>query len=138
MKKLLRIILFLALICILSVCVIVVRTRGDIQKKAAQQSSVIPTVTLTIDEGTKIATYSGVIAKTAYDALTQTAGQHNIQVLTKKYDFGILVQSIDGKENTTALSWIYFVNGKSGDVGADAYILHPGDMVEWKYIHPIF
>ena len=43
-----------------------------------------------------------------------------------------------GTENTKDLSWIYFVNGKSGEVAADKYELKNGDKVEWKYMKPNF
>jgi hypothetical protein len=31
--------------------------------------------------------------------------------------------------------WMYYVNGEHAAVGADKYLLHNGDHVEWKYEH---
>jgi hypothetical protein len=46
--------------------------------------------------------------------------------------------TIGGKTNTKDKVWIYLINGKSGDMAADKYILKPEDKIEWKYLKPIF
>jgi hypothetical protein len=76
--------------------------------------------------------------KTAFDLLTETASENDIQIETQKYDFGIFIKSIEGFENTKDNAWIYYVNGKAGDVAADKYILKNGDVVEWRYEKPIY
>lgn len=104
-------------------------------------ATIVPEVktTLVLDYGGgKISTYSGISAKTALDALTKIAEDSNITVDVKKYNFGMLVNAIGGKENSKDLAWIYYVNGKSPDVGADKYELKDGDRVEWKYQKPNF
>ena|SRR3989344_475980 len=60
----------------------------------------------------------------------------DVEVVDKKYDFGIMVTSINGKENSKDRVWIYFVNGQAGDVAADQKQVSAWDMVEWKYIQP--
>jgi hypothetical protein len=62
----------------------------------------------------------------------------NIPVTVKKYSFGTLVESINNLQNTKDKAWIYFINGNSASVGADSYILKPGDKIEWKYLKPQF
>lgn len=95
--------------------------------------------TLVLDFGIGAATtYEKIAAKTAFELLEKVAEENGITMDVKKYDFGMLVNSIDGRENTKDLAWIYYVNGKSADVGADSYQLKEGDVVEWKYIKPIF
>jgi hypothetical protein len=95
--------------------------------------------TMVIDfGGGKISTYSGISARSAFEALEKVAVENDITMDVKKYDFGMLVNSINGSENTKDLAWIYYVNGKSPEVGADAYKLKDGDVVEWKYIKPTF
>lgn len=74
--------------------------------------------------------------ETAFSMLEKLTGEKGIEIQTQKYDFGIFVKSIMGKESTQDLSWIYFVNGKSGDIAADKFIIKPGDIVEWKHIKP--
>ena len=88
--------------------------------------------------GGKVTTYSSVLAKTAFEALEKVAVENGITMDVKKYDFGMMVNSIAGSENSKDLSWIYYVNGKSPDVGADKYELKDGDKIEWKFIKPSF
>jgi hypothetical protein len=94
--------------------------------------------TLVLDDGKTIATYSGIFAKNAFEILTTIGNQNNIPIVTKQYDFGVFVQKIANMENTKDMAWIYFVNGKSGEVAADQYELKNGDVVEWKYTKPIY
>jgi len=74
--------------------------------------------------------------KTVFDALVAIAQQEDIKIETQQYDFGVFVKNINGRENTAEKAWIYFVNGKAGQVAADKYELSPNDVVEWKYIIP--
>lgn len=73
---------------------------------------------------------------TALEILQEGAQERDVVLETIEYDFGTIVDSIDGMENTTELSWIYFINGESANVGADSYELKPGDVIEWRYIEP--
>jgi hypothetical protein len=67
------------------------------------------------------------------DALLQTAKVNQFTVEIKKYDFGTIVTKIGDKANSNSFAWFYKVNGKMGEVGADMYLLKPGDKVEWYY-----
>ncbi len=73
---------------------------------------------------------------TVFDVLKLTASDNAIEIKTKQYDFGVFIESVGGLLNTKDKAWIYFVNGKSGNIAADKYILKNGDIVEWKYITP--
>ena len=55
-------------------------------------------VTLIIDDGQKIATYSS-SQSTAFAALSEVAKQNKIEIVTKQYDFGVFVQKIAGLES---------------------------------------
>ena len=59
-----------------------------------------------------------------------------IPIETERYDFGVFVKSIEGRLSTAERAWIYFVNGESGQVGADQYQIYPGDVVTWRYVEP--
>lgn len=74
--------------------------------------------------------------QTALSLLLQAAEQRDVQVKTTEYDFGTIVDSIDGMENSSEMAWIYFVNGQSANVGADSYEVGGGDMIEWRYTEP--
>lgn len=110
-------------------------TRQD-QKALSSPQSANPTVTLLVNDGQTIATYSAVPAATAYDALVAVTSQHQIDIATKQYDFGVFVERIGDKTSGPTKAWIYFVNGTSADVAADKKRLLQGDLVEWKYVQP--
>lgn len=74
--------------------------------------------------------------KTAFSILMEMAEENQMEIETKEYDFGTLVEAIGGKENSTEQAWIYFINGESGQVAADKQELKTGDKVEWKFIKP--
>lgn len=75
---------------------------------------------------------------TPFSLLTDYSNQKSIVLKVKVYDFGTLVEGIGDKLNSNDLSWIYFVNGVSGDMAADKKPLKAGDKVEWKFIKPEF
>lgn len=93
-------------------------------------------VTVTIDDGTGVATYSATGAATAFDALRQAADIRKAPVATKTYDFGIFVDAVGDKKSSADRAWIYSVNGISGTVAADKQTVKPGDSVEWRYTVP--
>jgi hypothetical protein len=95
-------------------------------------------VTLVLDFGQGAKREVKVGAVTAFEALQAAAGEQNFELKTKQYDFGIFVESIGGVENTKERAWIYFVNDKAGEVASDKYTLKAGDVVEWKYIKPMY
>jgi hypothetical protein len=98
----------------------------------------IPLVTLTFDDGKDVATYTGIPASTAFTALQYFLKEKNITLQTKQYDFGVFIEQIGDKANTKDFAWIYSVNGKSGEMASDTYMLHSGDNVLWQYTKPIF
>ena len=118
-------------------------------KKVKETKKVIPTggvrktegVTLVLDFGEgKVSTYPGVKVseKTVFSALKKVAGNKNLELKIKDYSFGKLIEQIGDKKNTKEKAWIYFVNGKSGEVAVDKMKVKDGDVVEWKYIKPEF
>lgn len=95
-------------------------------------------VSVILNTGSSVATVSGVAAQNAFQALSEATKKQHLELKTKQYDFGVLVEQIGTLANTKEKSWIYFVNGKSGTVAADKQSLTAGDTVEWKYIAPTF
>ena len=77
-------------------------------------------------------------ARTALGLLQKGAEAQELELKIKEYDFGSLVESVGDKVNSKEKAWIYYVNGESGTEGADMYQLKMGDLVEWKYVPPIF
>ncbi|OIO15191.1 hypothetical protein COV53_06550 [Candidatus Gottesmanbacteria bacterium CG11_big_fil_rev_8_21_14_0_20_37_11] len=72
-------------------------------------------------------------ANNAYESLVIASKDSGLEIFTKEYDFGLMVTSIGGKQNSNEKAWMYSVNDRSGDKSADQYIIKPGDTVEWKY-----
>lgn len=71
--------------------------------------------------------YMGVEGKNAMDLLKASH-----QVETKHYDFGDMVQSIDGIAPASDQFWAFYVNGQASQVGADAYQTKASDTISWK------
>ncbi len=71
---------------------------------------------------------------TALAQLQKAAADNNIPLEIKTESFGSYVDSLDGlKGGTDGKYWMYSVNGKTAEVGADQYKLAEGDVVEWKF-----
>lgn len=73
---------------------------------------------------------------TAFSILKVAAKKEGINLQVKQYDFGVFVEKIGEFESTAKKSWIYYVNGESGQVAADQQKLNNGDKVEWKHETP--
>jgi hypothetical protein len=97
-----------------------------------------PQVTVVLNAGESIATYSGIMAATAYTALTEAASSAAIPIEKKQYDFGVFIEKIGEYGNTQEYAWIYYVNGAAGDVASDKKIIQEGDIVEWRYEKPLY
>jgi len=96
-------------------------------------------VSLVLDFGEgEVASFSGISAKTAFEALESVSQSEDWLLETKQYDFGILVESINGKKNTEEKAWLFYVNGKMADKAADKFEVSDGDMIKWRYEEPQF
>lgn len=73
---------------------------------------------------------------TAFSILKTATEKENINLQVKQYDFGVFVEKIGESESTAEKSWIYYVNGESGQIAADQQKLKNGDKIEWKYEIP--
>lgn len=110
-------------------------------KVTNEKTKVINEVKTSIDFGDgKTVTYSekDFQNKNAYDLLKKTVEVNKIEMSVKQYDFGVMIEEIDGRKNTNDKAWIYFINGSSASNAADKYTVQPGDLVEWKYMKPAF
>ncbi|MDZ7586718.1 MAG: DUF5667 domain-containing protein [Patescibacteria group bacterium] len=95
-------------------------------------------VEVSIDFGDEEAAVELVEAKTAFEALQMAAENRGWELAVKEYDFGSLVEAINGRKNTSEKAWIYFINGQAATQAADKQELNAGDVVEWKYEKPIY
>lgn len=127
------------------------RQAGPADKRGEEVELKEEGVELVIDYGDeRVSTFSGLPARrgdgktagaeeaTVYDLLELVTAREKLVLETEAYDFGKLIKAIGDKENTREFAWIYFVNGKSGEVAADRQVVKGGDLVEWKYLQPNF
>lgn len=74
-------------------------------------------------------TYQGQDGKTALEILKTKA-----TIETKQSSFGEYVDKInDIKGGTDNKYWIFYVNGKMAEIGAQDYITKATDVIEWKF-----
>ena len=70
---------------------------------------------------------------TAYSLLVKKMNETGSPIKTRSYDLGLMVESINNITASSAYFWSYSVNGQTGNVAADKYILKDGDKIEWKF-----
>ncbi|OGF99712.1 hypothetical protein A2Y99_01940 [Candidatus Gottesmanbacteria bacterium RBG_13_37_7] len=73
------------------------------------------------------------LSNNAYQVLNDVVKSNKIGIETKQYKFGLMVEKIGDRKNSTSAFWSYSVNGKMGNIAADKYLVYPGDKVVWKY-----
>ncbi len=47
---------------------------------------------------------------------------------------GVFIKGIDGVAQTRSTYWLYFINGKGGQVSCEECIPSAGDTIEWRLI----
>lgn len=55
------------------------------------------------------------------------------QVAFKQYDFGVMVEEINGLKADTGHYWALYLNDKYAEASADKTILKKGDRVKWVF-----
>lgn len=70
---------------------------------------------------------------TVYKALNKAARQNGFEIKATYYEQydSYFIESIAGKGGNGKY-WVYYVNGKMGEVGADKKVVKEGDIIEWK------
>ena len=69
-----------------------------------------------------------------YDFMSKLRDEGKITFTDKNYiGMGEFIVSINGIENNSDMSWIYYVNNKEASVGISNYKINGGDVVSWKY-----
>ncbi len=69
--------------------------------------------------------------ETAFSLLTKVMGD---KVTSESMSFGTYIKGIDGLMAGATSAWLYDVNDKSAEVGADSYKLESGDVVAFRYV----
>jgi hypothetical protein len=124
---------------LISIVVLTLAVIAGSQKFGFFSSPELPqTPNLTVQSDSVITLKAVENDSTPFSLLETYTKERSVNLKTKIYSIGTLVEAIGSKENTSDLAWIYFVNGISGDVAADKKRLQVGDIVEWKYLKPEF
>lgn len=76
----------------------------------------------------KTISYDGQNGKTALDLLKASH-----QVESQDSSIGIFVTGIDGIQNQDNKYWMFYVDSKLASLGADQYVSHDGEKIEWRY-----
>ncbi|MES5893420.1 DUF4430 domain-containing protein [Bacillus cereus group sp. RP43] len=69
--------------------------------------------------------------ETAFSLLQKVMGD---KVASESMSFGTYIKGIDGLMAGATSGWLYDVNDKSAEVGADSYKLESGDVVAFRYV----
>lgn len=69
--------------------------------------------------------------ETAFSLLQKVMGD---KVTSESMSFGTYIKGIDGLMAGATSGWLYDVNDKSAEVGADSYKLESGDVVAFRYV----
>lgn len=73
------------------------------------------------------------VAQAGVSVLDQLKSVADVE--TKQSTYGTLVESINGVKNgTDGKYWLFYVDGKMPDKGADAYVSKGGEKIEWKFL----
>ncbi len=103
------------------------------QETVATPTEAPKSETVNIDFGNGQKLTAEVSTQSAYQALVTAAKKNNMTVETKQYKYGVMVTKVGDSANTNNSSWMYWVNGKQGQIASDRYVIHPGDRIEWKF-----
>lgn len=75
----------------------------------------------------KEVSYQGKEGQSAFDLL-----KSKYKVESTSSSLGEMVTAIEGVKQTDKEFWLYEVNGKQPDVGADKYVTKNGDQIKWQ------
>jgi hypothetical protein len=72
--------------------------------------------------------------ETLYEAMRALMSSGVLALTGRDYPgLGFFVNSLNGKENSGGMYWVFYVNGVSATEGASTLVMKPGDRIEWKY-----
>ncbi len=111
------------------------QSTSEVSKSLTPAQKSYVDLSIEFEEGS-VRTYEDIEIKaddTPYSVLASKMAETGSEVKTKKYDFGLMVEEIDGTASSDTYFWSYLVNGQMGNVASDKYILKDKDVVEWKY-----
>ncbi len=76
--------------------------------------------------------------ETLFDLTAKIVRENNLTIdFDPPGEYGIFLKSIGDKKGGEEGGkwWLWWANGKAGEVAADQYRLQPGDVTEWKFVN---
>lgn len=70
---------------------------------------------------------------TVFDVLSWHVEKQGIELVTKKYNFGIFIQGIGEKIGDMNSFWLYYVNDRMANVSADNMVVKEGDVIKFEF-----
>lgn len=129
--------LYYVLASVALVIALIVGTGGSSDDQINESTINTIDVTTVIQVGDNATEYPQVVddATTALGALEHLERDGEIELEITDYDFGSIVDSIDGvgDDTTDNKFWIYYINDATAEVGASSYVLADGDRILWSY-----
>ena len=114
----------------------------NLDSSSRGNESKVITATVIIDFGDGNVLTNTFVTKniTVYGVLLDAAKIENLDVKATyygQYD-SIFIDTISSYTSGIDKYWIYYVNGESGMVGADKYIIKNNDIIEWRFEKSIY
>ena len=109
---------------------------GNINANTSTATTIQTNLQLDRGDGSVVKSFTAKLDKdsTALQQLQKITQENSIPVEIKTESFGSYVDSLDGLKGVTdSKYWLFSVNSKTAEVGADQLKLSEGDMVEWKF-----
>ena len=130
------VLVFCAVVAFTALGIVLYATPG-VQEPVRQEAPAI-SATIAVDGVLPKETRALAIGTSALQLLIASADEKNLEIRTKEYPgMGTLVEKIGSAENgADGKYWMYYVNGVFAPIGADAYVIQPGDILEWKFEVP--
>ena len=102
---------------------------AEAEREAVKRDTV--RVRLSFDDNN---TFEGrVKAKTVYEALQRFTEEKGLAFEVSQEKFGLVIERVSDKGNSSSVRWEYTVNGKPGILPIDRYTLQPADLLDVKF-----
>lgn len=125
--KIKALIVFIGLV----IAVLIVQQRSDRPTPGASPQPTPPLEQIEVSPSPSAQVVSLTATQSGQTALELLEANANVK--TQEFDFGVMIQSINGLAADDSHFWGLYVNGEFAQTGASETILEEGDIIEWRY-----
>lgn len=115
---------------LISAAVAVLTAGGYGIYRTTEHHSAAKTAPVTTQQASAVSTTLRYRGRDGVDALTLLRQHTNVQ--TKSSSLGDYVVAINGNDGGGKKHWLFYINGRESTQGADTYITHGNEQIEWK------